>query len=275
MVRTCRRRSWGRHLGGCLILLLLALGPRAALAEDLTVYAAASLKTALDAVAAQFKAEKGTNVALSYAASSALARQIERGAPADLFLSADRDWMDYLETRRLIRPETRVDFLSNRLILVGPSGLDRPVSIGPGFDLAGLLGEGRLAMADPSAVPAGKYAKAALEALGVWTSVAGRLAPAENARAALALVARGEVPAGIVYATDARAEPRVTVLGTFPETAHSPIIYPVAVTATGRDDAAMAFLAYLLSDKARPHFLRQGFTVLAPVETLSTADGPG
>jgi molybdate transport system substrate-binding protein len=229
--------------------------------RDIVVFAAASLKNALDDVVAAWGRSGGRKVVVSYAASSALARQIEQGAPADLFVSADLDWMDYADQRRAIRPETRRNLLGNRLVLVAPADKARPVAIAAGFDLAALIGDGRLAVGAVGSVPAGKYAKAALETLGAWEGVKGRLAEAESVRAALVLVARGEAPYGIVYATDAIAEKGVAVVGTFPETSHPPIVYPVALTSSAGPDAA-AFLAFMTSAAARPAYEGQGFTVL-------------
>jgi molybdate transport system substrate-binding protein len=247
-------------------LMATALVPQrlAAQTRDVLVFAAASLKDALDEIAAQVRRATGKRVAISHAASSALARQIEAGAPADLIVSADRDWMDYLAQRNLIRAGTRSDLLGNRLVLIAPAGSAADVAIAPGFPLARLLGDGRLAMANTAAVPAGRYGKAALEALGVWPSVAGRLAQAENVRVALLLVARGEAPLGIVYRTDAAADPSVRVAGVFPEGTHPPIIYPVALTTASANPDAVALLAYLRSADARTAFERQGFAVLAP-----------
>ncbi len=228
--------------------------------REVLVFAAASLENALDGITSQYERETGRRVAVSLAGSSTLARQIENGAPADIFVSADLDWMDYLASRRLVRPSSRRNLLGNQLVLIAPKGA-RPVTIAPRFPLARMLGGGRLAMADTSAVPAGKYGRAALESLGVWPSVAGSLAQAENVRAALALVARREAPVGIVYRTDAAAEPLVTVVGVFPASSHPPIVYPAALTSSASPDAA-AFLAYLESAKAGALFERQGFTVL-------------
>ena len=238
------------------LIALLFAGPAAA--ENLTVFAAASLKDALDANVEAYRKKTGDRIAVSYAASSALAKQIEAGAPADLFISADLDWMDYLDQRRLIRPATRRNLLGNRLVLIAPAGSNLSVSIAPGFAIAKLLGRGRLAMADPDSVPAGKYAKASLSALGVWKDVEPRVAAAENVRAALVLVSRGEAPLGIVYATDAAAEPRVKVVGTFPDDTHPPIVYPVAVTASGKA-AARAFEDWLGGAEARRIFGKFGF----------------
>ena len=229
-----------------------------AAAETITVFAAASLKESLDAAIKVYAPARGDKLVVSYAASSALAKQIESGAPADVFISADLDWMDYLEQRKLIRPASRQNLLRNRLVLIAPAGSKLTVAIAPGFPLAGMLGDGRLAMANPEAVPAGKYGKAALEFLGVWKNVGARVAGAENVRAALVLVSRGEAPLGIVYKTDAAAEPRVRVLGEFPETAHPPIIYPGAVTALGKAGAD-SFLVWLGTPAARAIFGKYGF----------------
>jgi len=225
------------------------------------VFAAASLKTALDKIAAEWRGETGNEATISYAASSALAKQIENGAPAGLFISADEDWMDYLQERALIDPKSRIDLLGNRLVLIAPKDSTVRLTIAPGFALAGLLGDGHLAMADPAAVPAGKYGKAALEKLGVWSTVETRVAAADNVRVALLLVARGEAPLGIVYETDAAAEPGVRIVGAFPPDTHPPIVYPMALTLTAGREAA-AFAAYLGGPAAGALFEGQGFTVL-------------
>jgi molybdate transport system substrate-binding protein len=238
------------------LLCLLALPARA----DVLVFAAASLKEAMDAVAADWGRAQGGKAAVSYAASSALARQIEQGAPAQIFFSADLDWMDYLAAKKLIQPASRVALLGNRLVLIAPRGA-APVGIAPGFPLAALLGDRRLAMADTAAVPAGKYGKAALEKLDVWAAVAPKVAQAENVRAALLLVARGEAPFGIVYQTDAAADPAVTTVGVFPADSHPPIVYPVALTRSADAEGA-ALLAFLRGDAARRRFEERGFTVL-------------
>jgi molybdate transport system substrate-binding protein len=229
--------------------------------SQVLVFAAASLQTALDALPAAARTATGAQMRMSYAASSALARQIENGAPADVFISADLEWMDYLAERRLVRPESRSNLLGNRLVLIAPASAPVTFTIGPGFPLASAVGRERLAVADPAAVPAGKYAKAALTTLGVWEGVASRLAPAENVRAALLLVARGEAPLGIVYRTDALAEPRVRIVDTFPESTHPPITYPIALTA-GASPAAARVVEFLRSSAARKVFESQGFTVL-------------
>jgi molybdate transport system substrate-binding protein len=231
--------------------------------SDVLVFAAASLKDALDSVAAQWNKETGKKAVISYASSPALARQIEQGAPAQMFISADLDWMDYVANKNLIKKETRSNLLGNRIVLIAPkSSSVTAVKIEPGFNLAAALGIGRLATADVVAVPAGKYGKAALEKLGAWNGVADKLAQTENVRAALLLVSRGEAPLGIVYQTDAAAEPNVKVVGTFPEDTHPPIIYPIALTATATNPDAAALLAYLKSPAARPLFTAQGFSIL-------------
>ena len=241
------------------VCLLVAAAPGAA-ADTVTVFAAASLKEAFDENVKAYRVKTGDRIVVSYAASSALARQIEAGAPADLFVSADLDWMDFLERRRLIKPGTRQNLLSNRLVLIAPSGSAVSVTIEPGFPIARLIGSGRIAMADPDTVPAGKYGKAALEALGVWRDVRARVAAAENVRAALVLVSRGEAPFGIVYLTDAAADPRVRVVGTFPENTHPPIVYPAAITALGKPPAER-FLKWLSGLEARVVFETHGFGV--------------
>ncbi len=242
-----------------LIATLPALA-RPAQAETVTVFAAASLKTALDQIAADWQRQTGNRAVISYAGSSQLARQIEQGAPADLFISADEGWMDAAEKAGMIVPASRRDLLGNSLVLVAPKGT-KPVAIKKGFDLAGVLGPGRLAMALVDSVPAGIYGQAALTSLGVWAAVQPKVAQADNVRAALALVATGEAPYGIVYATDARAEPRVTVVGTFPQDSHPPIIYPAALVA-GAKPAAAGFLDDLSGPQATAAFEGQGFTMV-------------
>ena len=247
------------------IIALMVLGSwQAASAQvpGVVAFAAASLKNALDDANRIFERQGGDPVKVSYAASSALAKQIERGAPADLFISADLAWMDYLQERNLIQPGSRRNLLGNRLVLVAPADAAAPVDIRPGFDLAALLKGGRLAMADPASVPAGKYGKAALQKLGVWGAVEPHVAAAENVRAALLFVDRRETPLGIVYATDAAADPEVKIVGVFPENSHPPIIYPIALIAGNKNPAAARLLAFLASPAARPAFEKQGFTVL-------------
>jgi molybdate transport system substrate-binding protein len=235
-----------------------------ALAQDksLTVFAAASMKNALDDVDAAYSAKTGVRIVASYAASSTLAKQIEQGAPADIFVSADTDWMDYAINKKTINEPTRVNLLGNSIVLIAPkdSKIDN-VTIDQGFDLAKLAGPGKIATGDVQAVPVGIYAKAALQKLGIWDSVEPKMAMAANVRTALTLVARGEAPLGIVYATDAKVEPGVKVIGTFPESSHDPIIYPVAATANAKPDAT-PYLAFLRSSAAKTIFESYGFTFL-------------
>ncbi|KAA2237190.1 molybdate ABC transporter substrate-binding protein [Salinarimonas soli] len=249
-----------------LILLLVGLSPaQAQQAPPVTVFAAASLKTALEDVARSFTDATGTPVRFSFAASSALARQIEAGAPADVFASADIEWMDYLAGRRLVMAGTRVDLLGNRLVVVAPAASPlHELALTPDA-LRAALGTGRIATGEVTAVPAGRYAKAALEHLGLWAEAGPRLAQAENVRAALAFVSRGEAPLGIVYETDARADPGVRVVAAFPPGSHPPIVYPFAVTAGATaPEAARRFLAFLGGPQARAAFEAQGFTILTP-----------
>lgn len=261
------RRRFGIGLaaaiGGLAAVLFTGL-PSAQAADNVVVFAAASLKNALDGVNAAWKAETGKEATISYAASSALAKQIEEGAPADIFISADLDWMKYLSDKKLTKPETEVKLLGNSIVLIAPKESTAATTIAQNFDLAGLLGDGKLAMGDVKAVPAGKYGKAALESLGVWPSVEGKVAQAENVRAALKFVATGEAALGIVYQTDATAEPAVKVIGTFPEGSHAPIVYPAGITAESKNADAAELLKYLQSGKAKELFEGQGFTVLAP-----------
>jgi molybdate transport system substrate-binding protein len=251
-----------RLLAGLLSLPLAVVPSVAANAAGTTVFAAASLKDALDDAARRFDAETGNRTTISYGASSALARQIEHGAPADIFVSADAEWMDYLAERRLIRTASRVNLLSNRLVLISPAASAIRIRIEHGFPLAGTLGRERLAMADPDHVPAGKYGRAALESLGVWASVSGKIARSENVRAALVLVARGEAPLGIVYRTDALAERKVRIVDEFPVLSHARIVYPAALTAASRSAAALGLLAFLRAPAVRAIWLKYGFTVL-------------
>ena len=264
--RSVVTRRAGLGLAALALAGWLGLGlpnaPALAQAKPVLVFAAASLKNALDEIVAQYERETGKKVTISYGASSALAKQIEAAAPADLFISADLDWMDYLQARNLIRPDTRGNMLGNRLVLVAPKDSKASIKIGTGFPLVELLGGGRLAMADPKAVPAGKYGRAALESLGVWQAAEPRVAAAENVRAALALVSRGEAPLGIVYQTDAAADPNVKIVGMFPEDTHPPIIYPAAVTGTSTNGDSATFLAYMRAPGARSACEKQGFTVL-------------
>jgi molybdate transport system substrate-binding protein len=258
------RRSWLALLTATVLTLAAGTAPAVAQGRDVLVFAAASLKNALDEAAAQWQRASGKKVAISYAASNTLIKQIEQGAPADMFISADLDWMDYGQQKGLIKPDTRSNLLGNRLVLVAPKDSNISASIQPGFDLAALLKGGRLAMGNVDAVPAGKYGKAALEKLGAWDGVKDKIAQAESVRAALVLVSRGEAPLGIVYQTDAASDPTVKIVGTFPENTHPPIIYPIALTKDSTTPDAPAFLNFIRSPAARPIFERQGFTVLAP-----------
>ncbi|AWN34830.1 molybdate ABC transporter substrate-binding protein [Methylobacterium radiodurans] len=247
---------------------LLGAGPAWA-AEPVTVFAAASLKNALDDIAGAYAREGKPAPRVSYAASNTLAKQIEQGAPADLFFSADLDWMDYLAKQNLIRPDTRVSLLANSIVLIAPKDARTEVRMGPGLDLAAALGSGRLAMGNVEAVPAGKYGKAALEKLGAWAGVKDRVAQAESVRAALLLVSRGEAPLGIVYATDAAADANVRIVATFPADSHPPIVYPVAITKDSANPDAAALLAYLRGPAAKAAFEKQGFTVLNRATTAA------
>jgi molybdate transport system substrate-binding protein len=252
-----KRRAW---LG---LVVAVAIAPASAFAQDgLVIFAAASLKNALDEIAAGWKDGGKPAAKISYAASSALAKQIEQGAPADLFISADTDWMDYVEKKDLINKDTRVNLLGNKIVLIAPRDSKATVDVKQGFDLAKALAGGKLAMANVDSVPAGKYGKASLEKLGAWDGVKGSIAQAENVRAALLLVARGEAALGIVYSTDAAAEPNVKIVGTFPADSHPPIIYPAALTRSTKSPDARAFLDLLKSTRARPAFEKQGFDVL-------------
>jgi molybdate transport system substrate-binding protein len=259
------RRSLLKFVGGTITALWISgmqLVQPAAAAEKVIIFAAASLKNALDAVNAEWQKEAGKETTVSYAASSALAKQIEAGAPADVFISADLAWMDYVAEKNLIKDDTRSNLLGNRIVLVTGKQDAAPVDITRGFDLKGLLGGEKLAMGAVDSVPAGKYGKAALEKLGVWSSVENNVAGAENARAALLLVSRGEAPYGIVYKTDAAADKEVTVVGTFPEDSHPPIVYPIAITAESKNPDAAAYIEFVKSAKAAALFEAQGFTVL-------------
>ena len=244
------------------VLLGVAHSPASAQDKTITVFAAASMKNALDDIDAAYTAKTGVKVTASYAASSALAKQIEQGAPADVFVSADTDWMDYAIGKKNINEPTRVNLLGNSIVLIAPkdSKIDN-VTIGQGFDLAKLAGDGRIATGDVRAVPVGKYAKAALEKLGSWAAAEPKFAMADNVRAALTLVGRGEAPLGIVYETDAKVEPNVKIVGHFPEDSHPPITYPVALTANAKPEA-MKYITFMRSNLAKTIFETYGFTFL-------------
>jgi molybdate transport system substrate-binding protein len=231
--------------------------------RGILVFAAASMRDSLDQVNSAFAKARSIKVTASYAASSALMKQIEGGAPADVFISADPDWMDYGAKNKLIKDETRVNLLGNKLVLItAKDSVQGEVAIGPGFDLVKLAGEGRVATGDVRAVPVGLYAKAALEKLGAWAAAEPKLAMTENVRVALTLVARGEAKLGIVYATDAKVEPGVKVIGTFPDDSHPPIIYPAAATRQAKPET-MQYLDYLRSTAAKAIFESYGFSFLA------------
>jgi molybdate transport system substrate-binding protein len=264
------RRRFGLKLAVAIsgmATMLLSGSPSALSADNITVFAAASLKNALDAVNVSWKADSSKEATISYAASSALAKQIEEAAPADVFISADLKWMKYLADKKLIKSGTEVQLLGNQIVLVAPKDSTVEATIAPNFPLSDLIGDGKLAMGDVKAVPAGTYGKASLESLGVWASVEGKVAQAENVRAALKLVSTGEAPLGIVYQTDANADSSVKVVGTFPEDSHPPIVYPVGVTASSINADAEEFVKYLQSAKAKAIFDQQGFTTLTVATT--------
>jgi molybdate transport system substrate-binding protein len=245
-------------------LALATAGPTAAEANTITVLAAASLTDALQAAGKNYEAATGDKIRFSFASSMTLARQIEASAGADVFVSADVASMDYLESRGLVEPGTRTDLLHNSLVLIAPADSTATLDVGPEMNLLAALKGGRLAIADPTSVPAGRYAAQALRSFGVWDSVKDRLAPGEDVRATLAYVARGEAPFGIVYATDAQIDGRVKVVGRFPASSHAPIIYPAALI-KGAAPGAARFLAYLKGPKAGAVFSRYGFSLFALV----------
>ena len=260
-----KRREW---LGLALATTAAPMAAARAQGAELIVFAAASLKNALDEIAGDWtKATSRPMPKISYAASPALAKQIEQGAPAELFISADLDWMDYVAKQNLIQADTRVNLLGNKIVLIAPRDSSTAIELRQGVNLAKVLNGGRLAMANVDSVPAGKYGKAALIKLAAWDGVKDKIAQAENVRAALLLVARGEAPLGIVYATDAAAEPNVRILSAFPEGSHPPIVYPAALTKESKSADAKAFFEYMKSAKARPAFEKQGFTVLVKSTT--------
>ncbi len=250
-----------RTVSHFLLALLLATSPAQAQPRGPLVLAAASLQEAMTDAAKVWASRQHARPVLSFAGSSALARQIEAGAPADLFISADEQWMDHVAAKGRLKPGTRAPFLRNQLVLIAPTSSRASLRIARNFPLARALGNGRLAMADPVAVPAGKYGRQALTNLGVWASVQGSIAPAENVRAALLLVERGEVPFGIVYATDARASSKVRIIGTFPPASHAPITYPIATLRASKHPEAEAFRRFLLSREGKAIFARRGFVV--------------
>lgn len=256
------KRSMNALLSG---LFTVALVTAPALAGDLTIFAAASLKNAAEDIGKAYEAAGKGKVVYSFASSADLAKQIENGAPASIFISADKKWMDYVQEKNLIDPDSRRDLLSNTLTLIAPadSGLAADFKAG-NVDLAALIGDSKLAMGDPDSVPAGRYGKAALEKLGLWAAVEPKVARTKDVRAALALVERGEAAAGVVYRTDALVSDKVRIAGEFPQDSHPPIVYPIAIVAEQNDDAAKAFYIYLTGDEARAVFERYGFTILGP-----------
>ena len=259
---------WGRVGAADWVFALAAaimfVAPMAT-AQDVTVFAARSLRSALDEVGSAWTASTGGRATISYGTTLALAQQIDAGAPVDVFISGDPDWMAYLDGRGVIKSNTTVKLLANRLVLVAPAGSKVALEIAPDFDLAGLLGDGRLAMPNAETLPAGRYGKQALTALGVWDQVAGRTAQTESMRAALTLVAAGEAALGIVYHTDAVADPGVRIVDTFPEETHAPIVYQAAATMVSADADAASFLDFLQTRTAADLFEAKGFTLLAPV----------
>jgi molybdate transport system substrate-binding protein len=245
-----------------LLALCLLLAPLTARAQELTVFAAASLTDAMKDISAQWAQAGHQPLRMSFGSSSTLARQIEQGAPANVFASADEKWMDYLADRKLIVPDTRKDLLGNELVLVVPATKPQHVTIGPGFDLLGMLGpNGHIATGDPAHVPVGIYAEQALRKLGLWDAVSPRIARADDVRSALLLVERGEAPVGIVYATDAAVSKAVMIAGTFPADSHDPVSYPFAVVKSGDTPAARALMMFLAGPQARKIFVERGFKV--------------
>ena len=253
--------KWFRLARPAVAAILLVLTPLAARAADLTVFAAASLTDALNDVGKTYQAKTGKVPVFSFTASSVLARQIEASVGTDVFISADTDWMDYLDNRGLIAHDTRKNLLGNHLVLIAPVDSNVTLTIAPHFDLLGALNGGRLSIADPDTVPAGKYARTALTTLGVWNSVVDHLVNAENVRVALVYVARGEAPLGIVYTTDALSEKRVHIVGTFPENTHAAIVYPAALVKDAKPEAR-AFLDFLSGPEATAIFQKNGFVIL-------------
>jgi molybdate transport system substrate-binding protein len=247
---------------GCLSLLGSATAVSARAEDPVTVFAAASLKGAMGDISDAWAATGHPKLRLSLDSSGTLAKQIQQGAGAQIFISADEKWMDYLAKHSLVVPDSRKDLLTNGLVLVAPAGQGKNVTIAPGLDLASVLGPaGRLAVGDPDTVPAGIYAKQALIRLGAWAKVSGKLAPAANVKAALLLVERGEAPAGVVYRTDALGDPKVQVIGAFPASSHDPIAYPIALISPGGDQAASAALAFLEGKQAKIIYAKYGFGV--------------
>ncbi len=256
------RSAFKRYRLRAVLVLFLAAGTVQAAEDDLLVFAAASLRNALDAVAADYEARTGAEVVVSYAGSSTLARQIESGAPADVYVSANRGWVDHLEQAGLIRDGSRIALLGNRIVLVAPKDSDIDLEIAPNFDLRAALGDDYLAMANTRAVPAGIYGRSALRWLGVWEQVEDRVAQTSDVRAALAYVARGEAPLGIVYSSDAKAEGDVRVVDKFPEDSHATIVYPAVIVKSSDHAGASGFIDFLQGEQAAAEFERWGLEVL-------------
>ena len=257
------RLCLARAILAALLVLCWCWSADAQTRDALLVFGAASIKNALDDANAQYeRGQVRRQIYVYYGGSPALAKEIENGAPADVFISADVDWMDYLADRNLIKPDTRTNFLGNKLVLIASKESNLSLTIGPNFPLARALGNRRLAMADPGSVPAGKYGKASLEALGVWASVADRIVPTRDVREALQLVSDGDTPLGVVYQTDAAADKRVRIVGAFPDGTHPPIVYPLAVVASSISKGVAPYLQYLRSSAAAPAFEKQVFVVL-------------
>ena len=254
-------RARFRRISQTVAALVLASAAAAAAAQDVTVFAAASLTNALEEIAKIYREKGGGGVKFSFAASSTLAKQIESGAPADIFASADEEWMDYLAQRNLIEASTRSSRLGNALVLITPASDKRTVDIKPGFDLAGMIGSGKLATGDPAHVPVGRYAQQALTKLGIWDAVAPKIARTDNVRAALLLVERGEAPFGIVYATDAAASGKVSIAGAFPPDSHPPVSYPFAILAKRDRPEVRKFFEFLTGTEAQAVYRKAGFSV--------------
>jgi len=253
--------KWAGPALAFLFSAILSFTPSRAVADDIVVFAAASLTNALSEIGQAFERQGNEKVTFSFASSSTLAKQIESGAPANLFISADLEWMDYLDKQHLIAPGSRSDLLGNRLVLVAPRDSDLSVVLTSGVDFVPLLKGGLLATGDPDHVPVGKYAKIALQKLGAWDTVSGKIARADSVRAALALVERGEVAVGIVYATDAAISPKVKVVGMFGEDLHPSITYPAGLIHGKATPAAARFLDYLKTNESKTTFQKYGFSV--------------
>jgi molybdate transport system substrate-binding protein len=262
----------GRLIGLAVVSFAAALGADTmpAQAVDVSGLAAMTLQNVIDEAASVYEHQTGTTVSFSYGSSAALVGQIDNGAPADIFISADSNWMDVAEDKTLIRAGTRVNLASSRLVLIAPRDKATPTAITPNFPIRQMLGDGRLVMCDPMMMPAGRYGRAALETLGVWKAVQDRIANADNVRAALAFVSRGEAPLGIVFDTDAAIDSGVKIVGVFPPETHPPIVYPAAIIASSEHAEAASFLVFLASAKGRAIFAKYGYSY-----PPSGEEGPG